>query len=148
MDVTRAFSTEMGVKKTTPMPNLALSFLIGDNKKLNTNKIGYYTAFNYKNNVSYYENYRQSALEENPDSSIYELDLTREQYGNVGKRNILLSSLSGLTYHSNSNIYKLNILALRNTTHNAGFFYQRNIESNANYLKTVSYTHLTLPTKA
>ena len=135
MDVTRAFSTEMGVKKTTPMPNLALSFLIGDNKKLNTNKIGYYTAFNYKNNVSYYENYRQSSLEENPDSSIYELDLTREQYGNVGKRNILLSSLSGLTYHSNSNIYKLNILALRNTTHNAGFFYQRNIESNANYLK-------------
>ena len=51
------------------------------------------------------------SLEENPDSSIYELDLTREQYGNVGKRNILLSSLSGLTYHTNL-IIQLNIVAL------------------------------------
>ena len=134
MDVTRAFSTQMGVKTTSPKPNFALSFLIGDNKKINTKKIGYYTTLSYKNNVSFYQNYRQNSLEENPDSSIYELDLTREQYGNVGKRNILLSSLSGLTYHTNSNIYKLNILALRNTTQSAGF-YQRNIESNANYLK-------------
>lgn len=135
MDVTRAFSTQMGVKTTSPKPNFALSFLIGDNKKINTKKIGYYTTLSYKNNVSFYQNYRQNSLEENPDTSIYELDLTREQYGNVGKRNILLSSLSGLTYHTNSNIYKLNILALRNTTQSAGFFYQRNIESNANYLK-------------
>ncbi len=135
MDVTRSFNPEMGVTKNTPKPNFSLSFLLGDNKKINTNKIGYYTAFNYKNNVNSYKNYWQNSLEENPDSSIYELDLTREQYGNIGKRNILLSSLSGLTYNANSNIYKLNILALRNTIQNAGLFYQRNIESNANYLK-------------
>ena len=135
MDLTRAFNPEMGVTKITPKPNFSLSFLLGDNKKINTNKIGYYTAFNYKNNVNYYKNYWQNSLEENPDASIYELDLTREQYGNIGKRNILLSSLSGLTYNVNSNIYRLNILALRNTIQNAGLFYQRNIESNANYLK-------------
>lgn len=139
MNNTRSFNSNMGVINSKPIPNLSFSFFGSNYKKFDSGKkIGYYSGVTFKNSNSFTEDYTQNSLEENPDSSILDLDLTREQYGDVGKNSVLLSAISGLVFDTDNSNYKLNILAIRNTIQQSGFFYQRNIESNANYLKKES----------
>ena len=136
MNITKSFNPEMKVIRSRALPNISFGFFGSNNKNFDSErKIGYYAGLTFKNSSSYFKGFRQNSLEENPNSSIYELDLTREQYGDIGSNSVLLSGISGFAFDTEQSNYKLNLLVIKNTIQKSGFFYQRNLESNANYLK-------------
>ena len=136
MDFTRSFKTDMRVQRSIGLPNISFSFFGSNNINLDSErKLGFYSGLTFKNNNTYYEGVRQNFLEKNANSSIYQLDTTTYQYGDIGQNTVLLSLVGGVAYDTEKSNYKLNLLAIKNTIQKAGYFYQENRESNANYLK-------------
>jgi len=128
--ITQQFDPTLKATKSTSSPDFNLSFTTGNQFTLkNDNIIGYLAAISYKNNTYFYHNYETGTYRKPSDKSINELSLSDNQVGDLGKNEVLLSGLVGLTYKTERSKYKLNIMHLQNGESTGGYFKQTKVFS-------------------
>ena len=117
-----SFSPQLKAAHETSKPDFGLSYSMGNQFKIGANKLGYLLSISYKNKTSFYEAYERGVYRKPIDSSINELEVSNVQTGDLGKNNILISGLVGISYKTENSKYKLNLLHLQNGESQAGYF--------------------------
>ncbi len=124
--ITKKFNPQLAPLQKPSLPNYNFSFYTGNRFDVGSkgNSIGYITSFSYKTTYKFYENLINNTYEKYPDRDIYELESTMNQTGSLGTTNVILSALGSVTYKTQKNKYKFNVLHIRNGEKNAGMFWQ------------------------
>lgn len=147
-EITQRFNSNLAVEQAnSPMDfSIGLStgnlFTVGDD-----NKLGYLAAISYKKKTEFYRDYKTgTALKEEgingAPSTVYELENDKTVIGDLGKSNVLLSGLAGITYKTKRSKYKLSFLQIQNGESTAGYFIKTTRVGNAqtNYQDAIGYT--------
>jgi len=130
--VTQQFNPEMKAKKETSFVNTNFGFTAGNQYNIGGDKkIGYLASFSYKNEYEYFESYQNGNYRKSSDKSVNELELSKAQIGDLGRNNVLLSGLAGLTLKTPQNKYKLSLLHIQNGISTAGYLFQKILFSDA-----------------
>ncbi len=130
--VTQQFNPEMKAKKETSLVDTNFGFTAGNQFDLGSDKkLGYLASFSYKNEYEYYDSYENGNYRKSSDKSVNELQLAQGQVGDLGKNNVLLSGLAGLTLKTPKNKYKLSLMHIQNGLSTAGYLKQRILFSDA-----------------
>ncbi len=131
--LTRAFSSNMAVKKMSNLPNQSFGFGIGN--QLNSDKkdidYGYNFYVNYQNNYQYYDDIQYNAYRKSTEASENELFADRKSTGELGIQNTLWSALLGQSIKINK-VHKLslNLFHTQNGESQAASLVEGNFESN------------------
>lgn len=130
--IIKAFNPILKASKGTSAMDFNFSFTAGNQYTLkNDHKIGYLAAISYKNSTSFFRNYETGTYRKAADKAVNELELSDNQIGDIGKNEVLLSGLAGLTYKTDRSKYKLNILHLQNGESTAGYLKQTKVFTDA-----------------
>lgn len=135
MDATKRFNSELATVRKNRFIDGSFGISGGNQKSVGDNKLGYSGAFSYKNTTSFYENVQQNEFEKNDDITQVNLVTNKEQTGEIGKNEVLISAMAGAALKTNKSKIKLNLLHLQNGESKAGFFIENNYESNFNTIK-------------
>ncbi len=123
--ITSVFQPEMKAKKQTSYMNTNFGFTAGNQFSIGKDKkLGYQASVSYRNDYLYYENFENGNYRKSADKSVNELELAKGQIGDVGKNNVLLSGLAGITFKSPKSKFGLTILHIQNGLSTAGFLEQ------------------------
>ena len=135
MNITRSFNPIMATERNHSFLNSSFSVSGGNQLKRNGKNYGFNGALSYRNNSSFFKDRVQNSFEKNSNQSINKLITSREQIGDVGENNVLLSAMFGGAMKTLQSKYKINILHLQNAQKRAGFMFENNYESNFNSMK-------------
>lgn len=123
--ITKRFDPTLKGTKGTSFMDFDFSFTAGNQYTLaNDNKIGYLAAVSYKNKTSFYHNYESGTYRKAVDKSVYNLELSDNQIGDLSKNEVLLSGLAGVTYKTDKSKYKLTFMHIQNGESTAGYLKQ------------------------
>lgn len=125
-DLTRRFSPSLAANSTNSGMDFSIGFSAGNQFILGKKqrKLGYIASASYKNETKFYEGAQNNFYRKDPNLSINELPLNRSQIGNLGKNNIIISGLAGLTYKTEHSKYKGTLMHIQNGESTAGLFTQ------------------------
>ena len=130
--ITQTFNPEMKAKKQTSLMNYNFGFTAGNLFDIGNNKkLGYLASVTYKNEYIFYKNFENGNYRRSADKSVNELELDKNQKGDLGKNNVLLSALAGLTLKTEKSKYKLTVLHIQNGLSTAGYLEQQIVFSDA-----------------
>ncbi len=135
MDATKRFNSELATVRKNRFIDGSFGISGGNQKSIGDNKLGYSGALSYKNTTSFYENVQQNEFEKNDDITQINLVTNKEQTGEIGKNEVLISAMAGAALKTSKSKIKLNLLHLQNGESKAGFFIENNYESNFNTIK-------------
>jgi len=123
--ITKTFDPNLKAQKATSGMDFSLAYTTGNQYDVGeNNRLGYLVSVSYKNKTSFYKNYEQGFYRKFSDKSVNELDFSENQVGDLGKNEVLLSGLAGLTFKTEKSKYRLNLLHIQNGESTAGFFKQ------------------------
>lgn len=131
--LTKAFSSNMGIKEKMAGPNQSYSFGIGN--QLNSDKkdidYGYNFYVSYQNNYKYYNDVQYNAYRKLKNLSEDQFFLDRSSSGELGIHNVLWSALLGQSIKINK-VHKLslNLFHTQNGESQAAALRESNFESN------------------
>lgn len=124
--LTQQFNPEMKAKKETSFIDANFGFTAGNQFDVGTDKkLGYLASFSYRNEYEYYDSFENGNYRKSSDKSVNELELSKNQIGDLGRNNVLISALGGLTLKTPQNKYKLSVLHIQNGVSTAGYLKQR-----------------------
>lgn len=125
-NLTQKFDTKLAANQTRNMMDYNIGISAGNQYQIGINKLGYIASINYKSGTKFYEN----AIDNNIGSIASDGEIRgKKQIGSLGKSNILISGLAGLTYKTQQAKYKFNILHIQNSNSKSGVFTQVNNDS-------------------
>jgi outer membrane receptor protein involved in Fe transport len=123
--ITKTFNPTLKAQKATSGMDFSLGYTRGNQFDVGEdNKLGYLVAVTYKNKTTFYKNYERGFYRKFADKSINELDFSENQIGDLGKNEVLVSGLAGLTFKTEKSKYQLNLLQIQNGESTAGYFKQ------------------------
>ncbi len=123
--ITEQFNPEMKAKKKDSYMDTNFGFTAGNQFNVGTDKkLGYLASFSYREQYIFYENFENGNYRKSADKSVTELELAKGQVGDVGRNNVLLSGLAGLTLKTPKSKYKLNVMHIQNGLSTAGYLRQ------------------------
>ena len=123
--VTQQFNPEMKAKQKDSYMDTNFGFTAGNQFNVgNDKKLGYLASFSYRNQYIFYEDFENGNYRKSADKSVTELELAKGQVGDVGRNNVLLSGLAGLTLKTPKSKYKLNFMHIQNGLSTAGYLRQ------------------------
>ena len=121
--ITKSFNPNLKAQKGTSGMDFNMAFTTGNQYTVgNDNKLGFLASVSYKNKTTFYKNYERGNYRKFSDKSKNQLDFSENQIGDLGKNEILLSGLAGLTFKTNKSKYRLNLMHLQNGESDAGYF--------------------------
>ncbi len=125
-DLTRRFSSTLAAKPTNSGMDFSIGFTAGNQFQIGKkyHKLGYIASASYKNETKFYEGAENNFYRKDPNLSVNELPLNRSQIGNLGKNNIIISGLVGLSYKTRHSKYKGTVMHIQNGESTAGLFTQ------------------------
>lgn len=138
--ITKKYSKEMGGIRKSNLGDYSFSISGGNQKNIgnNGNKLGWYGSISYKNENEYYENAQNNEYLRNENKSVFNLDPSVIQTGDIGKEIATISGLGGISFKSKNSKYKINILHIQNGESTAGVFDNERSDTDFNsYLKHV-----------
>jgi len=121
--ITKTFNPNLKAQKGTSGMDFNMAFTTGNQYTVGRdNKLGYLAAVSYKNKTTFYKNYERGSYRKFSDKSKNQLDFSENQIGDLGKNEVFLSGLAGLTFKTNKSKYRLNLMHLQNGESDAGYF--------------------------
>lgn len=125
-DLTRRFTPSLSAKPSKSGMDFSIGFTAGNQFEIGKKhrKLGYVASASYKNETKFYEGAENNFYRKDPNLSVNELPLNRSQIGNLGKNNIIVSGLAGITYKTNHSKYKGTVMHIQNGESTAGLFTQ------------------------
>lgn len=134
-DLTKRFSSELGVLKMTSPVDFNASIATGDQINLKKITIGYNLAANYRNTTLFYEEAEYNAFVKGLDpSKDYEFELNQSRKGGLGTNNVLMSGLAGMAVKFKKHKIGINYLRIQNGESKAGLFDQQTFIFNSSNL--------------
>jgi TonB-dependent receptor len=131
-EITNKYSSNLSALRQSSLGDYSFSISGGNQKNVGKdgeNKIGYFGSVSYKNETEYYENAQNNNYFKDPNSSIFELDPSNTQNGDLGINNVILSGMGGVSYKTNNSKLKLNLLHIQNGESSAGSFFQSRFDT-------------------
>ncbi len=138
--VTKKYSKEMGGIRQSNLGDYSFSISGGNQKNvgLGSNKLGWFGSLSYKNENEYYEDAQNNEFLRNESKSVFELDPSVTQSGDIGKEIATISGMAGLSFKTKNSKYKINLLHIQNGESTAGIFDNERSDTDFNlYLKHV-----------
>ena len=138
--VTKKYSKEMGGVRQSNLGDYSFSISGGNQKNvgLGSNKLGWFGSLSYKNENEYYEDAQNNEFLRNESKSVFELDPSVTQSGDIGKEIATISGMAGLSFKTKNSKYKINLLHIQNGESTAGIFDNERSDTDFNlYLKHV-----------
>ncbi len=130
--ITSVFQPEMKAKKQTSYMNTNFGFTAANQLDVGKDKkLGYQASVSYRNNYIFYENFENGNYRKSADKSVTELELAKGQVGDVGKNNVLLSGLAGITFKTPRSKFGLTALHIQNGLSTSGFLQQEMLFADA-----------------
>lgn len=125
-DLTSRFSPSLAANPSNSGMDFSIGFTAGNQFTIGKkdHKLGYIASASYKNETKFYEGAENNFYRKDPNLSVNELPLNRSQIGNLGKNNIIISGLVGLTYKTHHSKYKGTLMHIQNGESTAGLFTQ------------------------
>jgi len=138
-DITQTFNPELKPIKGTSHPDFSINFSYGNQKDVNSNKLGYLFAVGYKNYTDFYESYERNKFYKSEVPSENELVTRNLQSAQFGTSGVLLNGLVGLNYKTEKSKYSINLIHIQNGESNASNphkyeYFSNTIEISGNYL--------------
>ncbi len=123
--ITKTFNPNLKAQRGTSGMDFSLAYTTGNQYDVGEDKkLGYLISVSYKNKTSFYKDYERGFYRTFADKSIYELDFSENQIGDLGKNEVLVSGLAGITLKTQKSKYRLNLLHIQNGESTAGYFKQ------------------------
>ena len=146
LNATKSFNSELATRRINDLIDGSFSISGGNQKEVGDLRLGYIGALSYKKSSSFFQDVEQNEFEKNDDNTLNNLVLNKEQIGDIGKTEVLVSAMGGVALKTYNSKIKLNILHLQNGESKAGFFIENNYESNFNTIKkeNLEYTERSL----
>lgn len=125
-EITKKFNPNLAAQKTKGTMDFSIGLTAGDQYTIGkkANKLGYIASLSYKNETFFYENAENNFYRKDPNTSSIEMPLSKGQKGNLGEKNVVLSSLVGLSFKTELSKYKINVMHIQNGESSAGLFEQ------------------------
>jgi len=139
-EITNKYNKEMGGTRNSNLGDYSFSISGGNQKNVGNaeNKLGWFGSLSYKNESEYYEKAQNNEYLRNENKSIFELDPSVTQSGDIGKEIATLSGMGGLSFKTKSSKYKFNVLHIQNGESTAGVFDNERSDTDFNvYLKHI-----------
>ncbi len=146
INATKSFNSELATKRMNNLIDGSFGISGGNQKDIGDLRLGYIGALSYKKSSSFFEDVEQNEFEKNDDNTQNNLVLNKEQIGDIGKTEVLVSAMAGAAVKTYNSKIKLNLLHLQNGESKSGFFVENNYESNFNSIKkeNLEYTERSL----
>ncbi|HFX18075.1 MAG TPA: TonB-dependent receptor, partial [Flavobacteriales bacterium] len=130
-EITKKFNPELGAIPQQNFLNYNFSYYIGNRFDVSDKgkSLGYIANISYRTDYKMYDNIQQNNYKKNSDKDVYDLEMAKQQTGNLGVTNVILNALGGITYKTGHSKYKFNLLHIRNGEKNSGVFNQDYNES-------------------
>ncbi len=124
--ITKRFDPNLKAQKATSGMDFSMAYTTGNQYEVGEegNKLGYLASVSYKNKTTFYKNYERGFYRKFADKSVNELDFSENQIGDLGKNEVLVSGLAGLTFKTEKSKYRLNLIHIQNGESTAGYFKQ------------------------
>lgn len=130
--VTEQFNPDMQAQNETSLMDFGINFTMGNQYDVGGDKkIGYMAAASYKNRYVLYEGYQTGVYRKSRDKSENELEVDKKQEGDLGRNDILVSALAGISFKTPKNKYKLTAMHIQNGISTAGYLEQQIVISDA-----------------
>ncbi len=122
----------MQAQNETSLMDFGINFTMGNQYDVGGDKkIGYMAAASYKNRYVLYEGYQTGVYRKSRDKSENELEVDKKQEGDLGRNDILVSALAGISFKTPKNKYKLTAMHIQNGISTAGYLEQQIVISDA-----------------
>ena len=138
--ITNKYSKEMGGVRQSNLGDYSFSISGGNQKNVGEgeNKLGWFGSLSYKNELEFYENAQNNEFLRNESKSVFNLDPSVTQKGDIGKEIATLSGMGGLSFKTQKSKYKFNVLHIQNGESTAGIFDNERSDTDFNtYLKYI-----------
>ena len=124
--ITKRFDPNLKAQKATSGMDFSMAYTTGNQYNVGEedNRLGYLVSVSYKNKTTFYKNYERGFYRKFADKSVNELDFSENQIGDLGKNEVLVSGLAGLTFKTEKSKYRLNLIHIQNGESTAGYFKQ------------------------
>lgn len=129
---TSLFDKTLAPQKSRNDLNKALSFSIGDQKKIGEGSIGYTFGLNYTHGYQHYNDYQFGEYYKNASNNEY--FVSRQTMGTLSETNVLWSAIGGLSYKNAKNKIKLEALHIQNADTKSAVLNAANLEFNSSVI--------------
>ncbi|MFT4737302.1 MAG: TonB-dependent receptor [Cyclobacteriaceae bacterium] len=132
---TDQFTSTLATERTTSPINGSFGLSGGDQINFDRLSIGYNTALSYRNTTEFYEGFVNGEFFKTEDQSENGLRENRQQIGDLGTNNVLLSALIGTAIKTERSKINLNFMHLQNGETRTGYFQQKEFINQSNELQ-------------
>ena len=128
-ELTKSLNPKLAASRGKSFMNYSLGISAGNQINKDKFTIGYLGSLSYKAKTNFYEDAAFNTYQKGDNPDEVELRLNREQFGNYGTDNRLVSALVGGAIKTNRSKFKVNLMHLQNGESKAGFFEQNTLIS-------------------
>lgn len=118
-NVTQRFTPDMAVSQTNSLPNLSMSYALGNQFDKSGYKLGYNLALNYGASSTFYEDARDASYAKPAQKDQTELIADTRFAGPLAVKDVQFSGLFGTSIKTDNSKYSLKLLRIQNGTERA-----------------------------
>lgn len=120
--LTSRFDSQLRADIENSSANFNLGVTLGNQYEVGNDKLGYQASFSYKNNTTFYENAVDGIYFRNGNPQVNDLVVNRIINGPLGRNEVLVNGLIGLTYKTQKSKYKFTGIHIQNGESTASQF--------------------------
>lgn len=126
-DITRRLNPTLSAMRERSFMDYSLGVSAGNQIAKEKVTLGYMGALSYKNTTRFYEDVEFSTYQKGDQFEEIELRLNRQQVGDYGTNNALVSALIGGALKTDRSKFRVNLMHLQNGQSKAGYFEQNTV---------------------